>query len=380
MNARSEPSPRTDDDTRWAAVCTRDATADGRFVYAVRTTGVYCRPSCGARTPRRENVVFHDSPAAAEAAGFRACRRCKPDQPDSPDATRVAAVCRHIDAAETLPPLAELARVASIGPAQLRRAFRAATGLTPKAWGQARRAARLRKALDAGAGITTAVFDAGYESSGRFYAEAHRVLGMTPRQWRDGGHSTTIRFAIGQCWLGAVLVAATSRGLCAVLLGDEPDALVRELQDRFPRAELCGGDADFEQVVAQVVGFVEAPHRGLDLPLDLRGTAFQLRVWQALRDVPAGTTVSYTELARRIGAPAAVRAVAGACAANALAVAIPCHRVVRLNGDPSGYRWGVARKRALIAREGESQAGETATGGAVAGPVTAATSRRRRRS
>jgi AraC family transcriptional regulator of adaptative response/methylated-DNA-[protein]-cysteine methyltransferase len=321
----------------------------------VRTTGVYCRPSCGARRPRRENVTFHDSPAAAEAAGFRACKRCRPDHPDVRDAQRVAAICRHIEAAETPPTLAELAHLAGIGPAQLRRVFRAATGLTPKDWANARRAARLRAALDAGADVTTAVFEAGYGSSGRFYAEAHRVLGMTPRQWRDGGADTVIRFALGQCSLGAILVSATTRGLCAVLLGDEPEALVRELEQRFPRAELSVGDGAFEHTVATVVGFVEAPHRGLDLPLDLRGTAFQLRVWQALRKVPPGTTITYGELALRIGAPTAARAVAGACAANPLAVAIPCHRVVRVDGGLSGYRWGVERKRALIAREGDAQ-------------------------
>lgn len=352
MNARIDP-PTSTDDARWAALLARDTAADSRFVYAVRSTGIYCRPSCAARTPLRANVVFHDTAAEAEAAGFRPCKRCRPDGASlrERDAARVAAVCEFIDAAETAPTLADLAQVAGIGPAQLRRVFRAVTGLTPQAWAKARRAQRLRETLGAHASVTGAVFDAGYNSGGRFYSEADRVLGMQPRQWRAGGAGTTIRFALGQCSLGAILVAASERGICAIALGDDADVLLRELQERFPRAELIGGDAQFEGLVATVAGFVEAPHMGLELPLDLRGTAFQLRVWQALRDVPVGTTVTYTELARRIGAPAAVRAVASACAANPVAVAIPCHRVVRLGGGLAGYRWGVARKRSLLERE-----------------------------
>jgi AraC family transcriptional regulator of adaptative response/methylated-DNA-[protein]-cysteine methyltransferase len=209
----------------------------------------------------------------------------------------------------------------------------------------------MRQELASSETVTAAIFEAGYNSNGRFYAEADHVLGMTPTHYRAGGPDTDIRFAIGACSLGAILVAQSARGVCAIALGDDPDALARELQDRFPNARLIGGDAAFERLVARVVGFVEAPALGLDLPLDVRGTAFQQRVWQALRALPAGTTASYAEVAARIGAPKAVRAVAQACGANPLAVAIPCHRVVRTDGALSGYRWGVARKRALLARE-----------------------------
>ncbi|HEX6707766.1 MAG TPA: bifunctional DNA-binding transcriptional regulator/O6-methylguanine-DNA methyltransferase Ada [Albitalea sp.] len=343
-------------DPRWAAVAARDPKADGSFFYSVRTTGVYCRPSCPARAARPENVAFHDSAADAERAGFRPCKRCRPDQPMSAaeqQAAVVAELCRYIESAEAPPTLQALAERAGMSAFHLHRVFRQLTGLTPRAWAQAHRARRVREALqDSGsASVTDALYDAGYASSGRFYAESDAVLGMTPARFRAGGADTDIRFAIGQCALGAILVAQSERGVCAIALGDDPDALARELQDRFPQARLIGDDPAFAQRVAQVVGFVEAPALGLDLPLDLRGTAFQQRVWQALRQVPAGETVSYAEIARRIGAPQSVRAVAQACGANTLAVAIPCHRVVRRDGALSGYRWGVERKRALLERE-----------------------------
>lgn len=340
-------------DPRWAAVRARDAGADGRFFYSVASTGVYCRPSCGARTPRPENVSFHASRTDAEAAGFRPCKRCRPDLPPLAErqAAMVAALCRQIDDADTLPSLDALAASAGCSRFHLLRVFRAHTGLTPRAWAAARRAERLRKRLADGASVTEAIVDAGYGSTSRVYEKSARPLGMTPRRYRAGGADTDIRFAIAQCALGALLVAASPQGVCAIALGDDADALARDLQDRFPQARLSGDDADFARVVAQVVGFVEAPRIGLALPLDLRGTAFQQRVWAALRAIPPGQTLSYTELAQRIGAPAAVRAVASACAANTLAVAVPCHRVVRTDGSLSGYRWGVARKRALLDRE-----------------------------
>lgn len=343
----------TQADPRWAAVLARDAGADGRFFHSVRTTGVYCRPSCGARTPRPENVAFHASAADAEAAGFRPCRRCRPDLPPLVErqAAMVAALCRQIDEADTLPSLDALATSAGVSRFHLLRVFKAHTGLTPRAWAVARRAARLRERLAGGASVTDAIVDAGYGSTSRVYEKAAQPLGMTPRRYRAGGTDTDIRFAIAQCTLGALLVAASERGVCAIALGDDADALARALQDRFPRARLSGDDADFARLVAQVVSFVEAPRIGLALPLDIRGTAFQQRVWAALRAIPPGQTLSYTELAQRIGAPAAVRAVASACAANTLAVAVPCHRVVRTDGSLSGYRWGVARKRALLDRE-----------------------------
>jgi AraC family transcriptional regulator of adaptative response/methylated-DNA-[protein]-cysteine methyltransferase len=340
-------------DPRWTSVVARDATADGQFVYSVRTTGVYCRPSCASRRARPENVQFHATREAAERAGFRPCRRCHPDRPGLTErhALQVTQACRAIESAESVPSLASLAAVAGMSTWHFHRVFKAVTGLTPRAYAQAQRASRARRELTRAGSVTDAIYDAGYNSSGRFYAEADARLGMTPSAYRAGGAAMRIRFAVGECSLGSILVAASERGICAILLGDDPDPLVRRLQDEFPKAELIGGDTDFERLVARVVGFVETPALGLDLPLDVRGTAFQQRVWQALRSVPAGTTASYSEIARRIGAPLAVRAVAQACAANRLAVAIPCHRVVRNDGALSGYRWGVHRKAALLAAE-----------------------------
>jgi len=352
MTAKSR-NPVTLDDPRWAAVVARDAKADGQFFYSVRTTGVYCRPSCAARTPRPENVAFHLTATEAQRAGFRACLRCKPDEPSlaTKHAVLVAQMCRLLEASEQLPSLAELAQHAQLSTFHLHRVFKGITGLTPKAYAAAHRAKRMREELVRAGTVTDAIYDAGYNSGGRFYAEADNVLGMTPTRYRAGGADTEIRFAVGQCSLGAILVARSYRGVCAISMGDDPDALARDLQDRFPQATLVGGDAEFEQWVARVVGFVEAPRLGLDLPLDVRGTAFQQRVWKALRTIPPGRTASYSDIAQRIGAPNATRAVAQACASNVLAVAIPCHRVVRRDGTLSGYRWGVERKRALLAIE-----------------------------
>jgi AraC family transcriptional regulator of adaptative response/methylated-DNA-[protein]-cysteine methyltransferase len=342
-------------DPRWRAVVTRDRAFDGAFVYSVATTGVYCRPSCAARRAKPENVRFHATCAEAERAGFRPCRRCRPDLPPAAErhAATVAGLCRLIEQAEETPSLDALAAAAGLSPSHCHRLFKAVTGVTPRAYAQAHRARRVREELAQGAGsVTEAIYDAGFNSSGRFYEQAGQLLGMTPTAYRAGGAGAAIHFAIGDCSLGAVLVARSVRGVCAILMGDDPDALARDLQDRFPQAQLIGGDPGFEHLIAAVIGAVEHPAQGLDLPLDVRGTAFQQRVWQALRAIPPGGTATYAEIARRIGAPRAVRAVAGACAANALAVAIPCHRVVRTDGSLSGYRWGVERKRALLEREG----------------------------
>jgi AraC family transcriptional regulator of adaptative response/methylated-DNA-[protein]-cysteine methyltransferase len=340
-------------DPRWAAVVARDPEADGRFFYSVRTTGVYCRPSCPARPARPENVQFHATRAEAERAGFRPCKRCRPDQPALAEqhAAKVAEVCHLIENSVTAPNLQELAKRAQLSPYHFHRIFKAVTGLTPRAYAAAHRARRVRTGLDRSSTVTAAIFDAGYNSGGHFYAESDRILGMTPSTYRKGGADTDIQFAIGECSLGSILVAASQRGVCAILLGDDPDELARDLQDRFPRANLVGGNEEFEQLVAKVVGFVEAPRVGLNLPLDVRGTAFQQRVWQALRKIPTGSTTSYAEIAKQIGAPEAVRAVARACAANPLALAIPCHRVIRNDGGLSGYRWGVERKQELLQRE-----------------------------
>jgi AraC family transcriptional regulator of adaptative response/methylated-DNA-[protein]-cysteine methyltransferase len=341
-------------DPRWAAVVARDRTADGRFYYSVKTTGVYCRPSCGARLANPQNVRFHRTSAEAERAGFRPCKRCKPNEPsfEKRHAEMVARLCRLIETNETAPSLAALAKKAGLSLHHFHRVFKAATGLTPREYAAAHRARRVRDELRRSTTVTEAIYEAGFNSAGRFYATSDQLLGMTPTEYRAGGSQTDIHFAVGECSLGSILVATSAKGVCAILLGDDPDALVRDLEDRFPRAAIVGGDDRFEAIVARVVGFVEAPAIGLDLPLDVRGTAFQQRVWQALREVPAGSTVSYAHIAARIGSPKSVRAVAQACAANALAVAIPCHRVVKHDGALSGYRWGVERKRALLEREG----------------------------
>jgi AraC family transcriptional regulator of adaptative response/methylated-DNA-[protein]-cysteine methyltransferase len=350
---RAAGAARTIDDPRWKAVVARDRNADGQFFYSVRTTGVYCRPSCAARKAKPENVAFHATPGDAERAGFRACKRCRPDRLSlpAPHAALVSELCRFIETADRVPTLAQLARRAGVSPHHLHRIFRAVAGVTPRAYAAAHRGRRVRDALTEAATVTDAIYDAGYGSNGRFYDKSNEVLGMTPTRYRAGGAGAQIRFAVGECSLGSILVARSERGVCAIFIGDDPGQLARDLQDRFPNAHLIGGDAAFEELVAKVVGFVEAPRIGLDLPLDVRGTAFQQRVWQAMRAIPVGATMSYSELARTIGAPKSTRAVAAACAANALAVAIPCHRVVRSDGGLSGYRWGVERKRALIARE-----------------------------
>lgn len=349
MNAMMAAASITED-PRWTALRMRDRKQDGDFVYAVRTTGVYCRPSCGARRPRPENVAFFADGEDARAAGFRPCKRCRPDE-QRREARMVAEACRAIEAAEGMSHLEDLAAQAGLSPSHFHRLFKAATGLTPRAYAAAGRARRVREKLAQAGSVTSAIYAAGFNASSRFYETSNAVLGMTPTDYRKGGAQARILFAVGQCSLGAILVARSAKGICAIMLGDDPETLLRDLQDRFPKADLVGGDADFERVVAEVVGFVEQPGLGLDLPLDIRGTAFQQRVWQALQGIPAGETATYAEVARRIGEPKAVRAVAGACAANAIAVAIPCHRVVRTDGSLSGYRWGVARKRALLARE-----------------------------
>ncbi|HEY1781187.1 MAG TPA: bifunctional DNA-binding transcriptional regulator/O6-methylguanine-DNA methyltransferase Ada [Roseiarcus sp.] len=341
------------EEERWQAVQRRDPAFDGKFFFAVRTTGIYCCPSCASRPAKRENVTFFETGAQAEKAGYRACKRCRPDQRGAPD-PRIEAVsraCAEIDEAEEAPSLAELAKSAGLSPYHFHRVFKTITGVTPKAYAAETRARRAADKLRTAGTVTEAIYDAGFNSSSRFYQNTAARLGMTPGAVRRGGAGVHIRFAVGEASLGAVLVAATSKGVCAITLGDDPDALVRDLQDRFPNAEFEGGDAEFERMVAEVVGLVEAPAQRLDLPLDIRGTAFQQRVWAALQAIPAGMTATYAEIARAIGQPKAVRAVAQACGANPLAIAIPCHRVVRSDGDLSGYRWGVERKRKLIDRE-----------------------------
>ncbi|RLM18874.1 6-O-methylguanine DNA methyltransferase [Brenneria goodwinii] len=341
------------DDPRWLAVRTRDKAADGSFIYAVKTTGIYCSPSCASRQPKRENVLFFASAEEAQAAGFRPCKRCRQGRisREEQHARQIAQACRIIEQAEKAPELKVLAKGVGLSPFHFHRLFKAITGVTPKQYAKAHRQQQLRKQLLKNSPVTDVILDAGYSANGRFYAQSNAQLGMTPKTFQHKGKGMTIYFAVGVCSLGDILVAESERGICAILLGDDPGQLVKELQDMFANAQLVGGDTGFEQRMAQVVGFVDAPEIGLALPLDIRGTLFQQRVWQALRDIPTGETASYSDIAARIGSPAAVRAVAGACAANRLAVAIPCHRVVRQDGTLSGYRWGVERKRTLLAKE-----------------------------
>ena len=345
------------DNDRWSAVLRRDRSVDGLFLYAVKTTGVYCRPSCGARRALRQNVSFYASWQEAERMGFRPCKRCRPRETGGSAGEHVGAViraCRQIEESADVPTLRELARESGLSPFHFQRVFKSVTGVTPKVYADAQRAERARKALQRGDTVTGAIYEAGFNTSGRFYAASDNMLGMRPSSFRSRGSGETIRFAVGKCSLGSILVASTKRGICAILLGDDPDALLRELQDSFSSAQLIGGDAAYEQLVAQVVGFIETPGGSLDLPLDIQGTVFQKRVWDAIRAIPSGSTSSYAEIARRIGRPRASRAVAAACGSNKIAIAIPCHRVVRSDGSLSGYRWGIDRKRRLL--EGEADA------------------------
>lgn len=340
-------------DPRWKMLLRRDRNADGKFVFSVKTTGVYCRPSCPARRGRPEHVAFHNTAQEAEVAGFRPCRRCRPNGP-SPAAERTAIVvglCQLLESEESVPAIQALAARAGWSVSYLQRTFKAVTGRSPAAYAAGLREARVRAALAKGTGVTEAFYGAGYNSGGRFYETAARTLGMKPGEFRRGGEGVDIRFATAPCSMGYVLAAATPRGICAIFLGDETETLIHDLRRRFAKATILEGDRDFQQMLTAVVAFVDAPAAALDLPLDIRGTAFQQRVWQALQEIPPGKTVSYTEIARRIEAPKSVRAVAGAIAANPVAVAIPCHRVIREDGDLSGYRWGVQRKRALLDRE-----------------------------
>ncbi|MDS4041451.1 MAG: bifunctional DNA-binding transcriptional regulator/O6-methylguanine-DNA methyltransferase Ada [Candidatus Competibacter sp.] len=353
-------------DQRWDALVQRDRQADGAFFYAVKTTGVYCRPICSARRPNRNNVEFFSSSADAEQAGYRACRRCRPQQASNPSPMReaIGRACAIIEDAEEAPSLTELAAAVGFSPFHFQRLFKKALGVTPKAYAVARRVRRFQEGLREDRTVTQAMVDAGFRSSSRCYEEVADHLGMTPSEYRNGGTGKGIRYTMAECRLGWLLVAATERGICAIEFGDHRDELRDQLGARFPFAEFHGDDPGLSESVASVLEFLDRPDRGLDLPLDVRGTAFQRRVWEALRAIPPGSTATYAEITRKIGHPAAARAVAGACAANPVAIAIPCHRIVRSDGGLGGYRWDLRRKRALLEREAaqrteheESQAG-----------------------
>ena len=346
---------RNQEGRQLTAVRRRDPAADGTFVYSVASTGVYCHPSCAARPALARNIAFHATPADAERAGFRPCKRCRPDLPPraAREAALVEAACRRLEACEAVPSLSELAAAAGLSPHHFHRLFRRIAGVTPKAFAGAGRQARVQARLTDGAMVTEAIYESGFNASSRFYEAADGFLGMTPSRYRAGGQGETIRHATSPGSLGVVLVAATARGICAILLGSEPTMLLGDLRARFPRAILENAAPDFAECIAQVVALVDDPASNptLALPLDIRGTAFQRRVWEVLQGIPAGQTLSYREVAARLGSPSSVRAVAGACAANALAVAIPCHRVIDSRGNLAGYRWGVQRKRALLDKE-----------------------------
>ncbi len=350
MNIAMSAKPLMED-PRWISLVARDP--KGRFFYGVATTGVYCRPTCGARRPRPENVTYYDGPAAAERAGFRPCKRCKPDQ--APDEARRAALvtkaCRIIEQAEDAPSLAALAVHVGMSPHHFHRLFKQVTGLTPKDYAVALREGKVRTGLTAGDSVTDAIYGAGYNASSRFYEKSSAVLGMAPRRYKAGGAEATISYAFGKSSLGKVLVARSDKGICAILFGEAEKDMVAELQGRFRKAMLAEAGMDFARTVKDVVALVDAPRQGHQLPLDVRGTAFQKRVWKALCRIPAGETATYAEIANRIGAPKAVRAVGSACGANHLGVAIPCHRAVRSDGSLAGYYWGLERKRALLKKE-----------------------------
>lgn len=353
MTTMSEPKAGITEAERRAAIAHRALNADDKFFYAVKTTGIYCRPTYASRQPKREHVRFFDDWAAAEAAGFRPCKRCSPRStpPQQQQAEIIAAVCQHIEAADTPLSLDAMAQIAGLSAYHFHHVFKAIVGVTPRQYATAQRAKRVRQHLQEDNTVTQAIYNAGFETSSTFYEQSTSLLGMTPSQYQQGAIGVAIRYTVQPCWLGWVLVAATPKGICAIAFGDTVAALTTQLQADFPKAQFCEGDWAFEGWVKQVLHLLEAPQQAVDLPLDIQGTAFQQQVWQALRTIAPGTTVSYGDVAKSIGKPQAVRAVANACANNHIAVAIPCHRVVGSDGSLRGYRWGRDRKQALLTKE-----------------------------
>lgn len=345
-------------DQRWTLVLARNLQADGDFVYAVRSTGIFCRPSCPSRRPRRDQVEFFDSAQDAQRAGYRECRRCKPLK-RNPQMEKIEAACRYIEANLDRPlPLEEISRHAGLSPFHFQRLFKRALGVSPREYQQARRAGKFRQALQTETRITDAIYEAGYSSSSRAYENSSEFLGMTPSAFRRSGEGVRISYTIAETGLGKLLIATTARGVCLVRFGDNDPVLESELRQEFSAANLVRDDSALRAAVMQVRKLLTEPVAADSIPLDIRGTAFQQRVWRALREIPRGETRSYAEIARKIGRPKAVRAVANACASNPVAVVVPCHRVVQKNGSLAGYRWGVERKAALLRNEGVTFPGE----------------------
>lgn len=341
------------DDARWQAVIGRDKNADGQFFYAISTTKIYCYPSCPSRLALRSHTLFFENTTTAELAGFRPCKRCKSDQdtPENRDTLIITQACRFIENADVIPSLDTMAQSQNLSRYHFHRLFKSITGVTPRAYAIAHRTAKIRAELTRNTTITNAIYQAGFNGNGRFYATSTKVLGMTATNYKNGGNSETIHYSIGKCSFGSIMIARSEKGICAILIQDDEEPLFDDLKNRFPKATRIEDRSDFKHWLEQVVHFVEAPKKGLELPLDIRGTLFQQRVWQLLQTIPLGTTASYTDIATLLGDPKAVRAVARACAANPIALLIPCHRVVRSDGGISGYRWGVENKRTLIVRE-----------------------------
>jgi AraC family transcriptional regulator, regulatory protein of adaptative response / methylated-DNA-[protein]-cysteine methyltransferase len=345
-------------DALWQACIARDRAYDGRFIIGVRTTGIYCRPSCPARKPRRENVQFFAAPEIARQAGFRACKRCRPDRETlrDPAAERALSICHYIrSATDEAITLARLGKRFSLSPAHLQRVFKQYIGLSPLEYAEAVRMDQLRLALRQGASVTDAIYASGFSSSSRVYERAARAIGMTPRRYRERGRGEHIRYSIVPTQLGQLLVGSTDKGICAVQLGDDQEALAHLLQEEFSAADITRDDEAHAEWVRGVVAIAEGRAPDVSLPLDVRGTAFQMQVWRALRKIPRGETRTYTEIARSIGRPEAVRAVANACGANPTALVVPCHRVVQSDGGLGGYHWGVERKRQLLGAESKNK-------------------------
>lgn len=346
-----------DDDLRWQAVLGRDGSLDGRFVYAVKTTGIYCRPSCPSRQSKRKNTVFFSNPAAATEAGYRECQRCRPNGPNADERclAAVRSACSAIETAEKMPELDQLAAHVGLSPSYLHRQFKKVVGVTPRQYASRKRLERFQEGLGESATVTTAIYDAGFGSGSRVYESARHTLGMTPGEYRAGGRGLRIEFTLAKSDLGLLLVAATEQGVCCIEIGSERKTLCASLRERFPAAQLSENDEGLRDCVQEITRYVRTPTTGLDLPLDIQGTAFQQRVWKALQDIPRGETASYSDVAAAIGKPTAHRAVASACAANKLALAVPCHRVVRTDGKLGGYRWGLQRKQQLLDNEKSSR-------------------------